>query len=50
MMAKASTDVTYCVNDKCSRKCWRHHSNYRFDEDKNYWYMECCEKERANER
>ena len=43
---KANTDNTYCKNESCSKKCWRHISNYRFDNDKDYWLMEMCEEER----
>ena len=41
-LQKANTDTTYCTNEKCN-KCWRHISKYKFD-DKNYWFMECCEE------
>ena len=42
---KANTDTTYCINTTCN-KCWRHISNWKFDNDKNYWYtsgLDDCE-------
>ena len=42
-MEKANTDTTYCTNEKCN-KCWRHISKYKFDDNENYWFMECCEE------
>ena len=41
-MNYASRDVTYCVNEKCKDRCWRHVSNYRFADDY-YWYMAGCD-------
>lgn len=41
-MQKASTDMTYCVNKECNKKCFRHESNYEFDTNKNYCFQECC--------
>ena len=31
-MEKAKTDRTYCVSKECDKKCFRHESNYEFDE------------------
>lgn len=45
---KASFDKTYCTSKKC--KCERHESNYEFEEDKLYWFMEKCEKSYENHR
>ena len=36
---RASTDVTYCQNDKCKKKCWRHKDNYSFKKDELYWFF-----------
>ncbi len=41
----ANTDTTYCKGENCSNKCWRHIWNYKFDNDKAYWFMEYCEEE-----
>ena len=43
---QANTDTTYCTSEKCKNKCWRHTDNYKFDENKNYWFMSNCEEER----
>lgn len=43
-MKEASTDKTYCINEKCKNKCWRYKDNYIFKEDVNYWFMERCEE------
>ena len=45
MAEKAYLDVTYCVNTECKNKCWRNMSNYEFEKDNNYWFMEICEPE-----
>ena len=42
---QANTDTTYCVNKNCKNKCWRNADNYKFDEDKYYWFTNECEKE-----
>lgn len=43
-MERAKFDTTYCVNDKCDKKCDRHASHYEFDNNKNYcWQMYCME-------
>ena len=44
-MIYASRDVTYCVNEKCKNKCWRHVSKYKFADDY-YWYMLGCDNVR----
>lgn len=41
-MKYADTDTTYCTNEECKNKCWRHESNYKFKEDENYWYQATC--------
>lgn len=45
MRAYASKDVTYCTNQDCKKKCWRHVSHYRFNDEEMYWYMETCNRE-----
>ena len=40
---KANTDTSYCINEKCKEKCWRHESNYEFDEKENYCFMQYCQ-------
>ena len=42
---QANTDTTYCVNKNCKNKCWRNADNYKFDEDKYYWFTSNCERE-----
>lgn len=42
---QVNTDTTYCTSEKCKNKCWRHISNYKFNEKENYWFMSNCEKE-----
>ena len=42
MKQQANFDTTYCINDKCDKKCFRHHSHYEFDEKENYWYQDYC--------
>lgn len=47
MSKLANTDTTYCINNTCIDKCWRHISNWKFDTDKNYIFtsgLEDCEK------
>lgn len=44
---KPNFDTTYCMSEKCIEKCWRHASNFNFEEGKLYWYMERCENERT---
>ena len=46
MKEEANTDTTYCTNDNCIEKCWRHVSNWKFDVNKDYWMQEYCEEER----
>lgn len=43
---RANTDTTYCTNETCMHKCWRHIHNWEFDKNKDYWLMEYCEEER----
>lgn len=42
---KANTDTTYCKSETCIDKCWRHKSNWGFDINNNYWFMDCCKEE-----
>ena len=42
MKQKADFDTTYCRSITCKRKCWRHVSNFEFEEDKNYWFQDKC--------
>lgn len=45
-MREANTDTTYCTNKECKDKCWRHESNFSFNNKKSYWFTnECIEKE-----
>ena len=32
-MKQANTDTTYCISIKCTKKCWRHISNYDLNEN-----------------
>jgi hypothetical protein len=41
-MSKANFDTTYCTSLTCKNKCWRHTSNFEFENDKNYWFQEKC--------
>lgn len=43
MKQKANFDTTYCQSSTCKDKCWRHVSNFEFEEGKNYCYMNNCE-------
>jgi len=40
MIAKG--DVTYCQSKTC-KGCWRHESNWEFEADRTYSFMENCE-------
>jgi len=42
----ANSDTTYCTNETCLDKCWRHISNWKFNENEDYWLMEYCAEER----
>lgn len=42
MKQKANFDTTYCKSITCKNKCWRHVSNFEFEEGKNYWFQERC--------
>ena len=42
MKQKADFDTTYCKSITCKNKCWRHVSNFEFEEDKNYWFQDKC--------
>ena len=42
---KASFDKTYCASKECKKKCWRHESNWEFEENELYWFMDRCEEE-----
>lgn len=46
-MKEANTDTTYCISNECLKKeeCWRSCVHYKFDLDKEYWFMNNCEKE-----
>ena len=46
MKQKANFDTTYCKSITCKNKCWRHVSNFEFEEGKNYWYVNDCMLER----
>ena len=41
-MNKANTDITYCMSLTCKRKCWRHSSNFEFEEGRNYCFQDKC--------
>lgn len=42
MKREANFDTTYCVSTKCKNKCWRHASNFEFEENKDYWLIQQC--------
>lgn len=42
MKQKANFDTTYCTSLACKSKCWRHISNFEFEEGKNYWLQDKC--------
>lgn len=42
MKQKANFDTTYCKSVICKNKCWRHVSNFEFEEGKNYWFQDRC--------
>lgn len=46
---EANKDTTYCKGENCQNKCWRHITKWKFNEDEDYWLMECCEDERSKE-
>lgn len=43
-MERANFDTTYCTKE-CEDKCWRHKSNYKFNENGLYWFTNECIKE-----
>lgn len=44
-MQHPNTDTTYCIKE-CKEKCWRHESNFKFNDNKIYWFTnECIEAE-----
>ena len=45
----ANTDTTYCVDNGCKDKCWRHKDNWRFEKDTNYWFIGKCTKKDKGE-
>lgn len=42
MKQRANFDTTYCQNLTCKRKCWRHVSNFEFEEGNYYWFQDKC--------
>ena len=44
IMKIADTDTTYCINEKCTKKCWRYKDNWYFEKDTNYRFIEKCER------
>lgn len=42
MKKKANLDTTYCNSVTCKHKCWRHVSNFEFEEGKDYWLIKQC--------
>lgn len=46
MKQKADFDTTYCNSITCKSKCWRHVSNFEFEENKDYWLINRCIKKR----
>lgn len=50
MKQKADFDTTYCNSITCKNKCWRHVSNFEFEKDKNYWYVNDCMLERYTKK
>ena len=47
MKQKADFDTTYCNSITCKKRCWRHVSNFEFEEGRNYWYVNDCMLERC---
>ena len=45
-MKKANTDTTYCVKE-CKNKCWRHKSNYEFNDNENYCFTNTCSRSKG---
>lgn len=41
-LQKANFDTTYCTNEKCSKKCFRHQSHYIFEKSQTYWWQDYC--------
>lgn len=50
MKPKADFDTTYCISNSCEKKCWRHISNFEFEENKAYWYVTDCMLERFEKK
>ena len=50
MKQKADFDTTYCNSITCKNRCWRHVSNFEFEEGKNYWYINDCMLERYTKK
>lgn len=50
MKQKADFDTTYCISNSCEKKCWRHVSNFEFEENKAYWYVTDCMLERFEKK
>lgn len=50
MKIKANFDTAYCDSTICKSKCWRHVSNFEFEKDKNYWYVNDCILERYTKK
>lgn len=42
MKQRADFDTTYCNSITCKSRCWRHVSNFEFEEGKNYWFQDRC--------
>ena len=40
---RANTDTTYCTNETCMNKCWRHIHNWEFDNNiERYNFIHKC--------
>ena len=37
---KANFDTTYCTSLTCKNKCWRHSSNFEFEENEYYCFQD----------
>jgi len=46
-MQKANYDITYCQSETCTNKCWRHYTNFEFEQGQNYWFQDKCNEEYA---
>lgn len=50
MKQKADFNTTYCNSTTCKSNCWRHITNFEFEDNKNYWYVNDCMLERYTKK